>query len=136
MVCMQRLWELLIGRLLDLLVLEMGEGVLHIRGCGNIGEHLSTWRPNVFRCQRFSNRNFWRCDAGILRFFAKDGVEFGEEHGEDRGWNVEGWREDDADVTDAHLVDFGVVNYADQEGGKSADKSPIWLRKSMHKKVV
>jgi len=91
----------------------MWERVLCVRGRGDIGEHLSTRRSDIFWCKGFCDGDFWWCDVRILGFFSKDGIEVREEHGKDGSWDVKGWGEDDADVADAHLVDVGVVDDAD-----------------------
>lgn len=95
--------------------LELGwEGVLVVRRGGDIGEHLAARGPDVFGREGLGDGDVGRGGgAGIVWLFAEDGVEFGEEHGEDRGGDVEGWGEDDADVADAHFVDVRVVDDAD-----------------------
>lgn len=114
----------------------MWEGILGVRGRGDIGEHLSTWRSDIFGCEGFCDGDFWWCDVGIIGFFAKDGIEVREEHGKDGSRDVEGWGEDNADVADAHLVDVGVIDDANQEGGEGANEGPVGPWESMHQVVV
>jgi len=114
----------------------MWEGVLCVRGRGDVGEHLSTRRSDIFRCKGFCDGDFRWCDVRVIGFFAKDGIEVREEHGKDRSWDVKSRGEDDADIADAHLVDVGVVDDADQEGGEGADEGPIGPWESMHQEIV
>ena len=55
----------------------------------------------------------------------EDGIEIVQEGGEDWSWDVESWGEDDADVTDGHLVHCGVAGDADEEGREGPDQSVV-----------
>lgn len=69
-------------------------------------------------------------------FIREYGVKIGQEHGENGRRDIEGRSEDNANVSDAHLVDIRIIDDPDQKCGECSNENPVCLGKLSHQNLV
>lgn len=58
-----------------------------------------------------------------------------EEQGENRSWDVQRGRKNDANISDGHFVDIGIANNDDQELHQRPQQGQVRLGEPMNKSI-
>lgn len=97
-------------------VVTLLEACFVVGWCGEIGEHLSTWRAYGIVSQVIVvDTDLVNRRACFINRRAEDVQEIGQEESYEWGWDVERRCKDNANVADSHLVELGIVDDLDQE---------------------